>query len=110
MPTKEDLFIDEYIRCKFNGAEAARRVYNIGIRGGSTNPKASTARTIAAHVLARVSVQEKLRKKLKDADMGPEFVLKHLKRMAEDIDHPSHSMQAIDRLAHFLGVEIFPRK
>ncbi len=106
--TKEDLFIDEYIRCKFNGAEAARRVYNIGARGGSTDPESSTARTIAAQVLARLSVQQKLKKKLEDAEMGQEFLLKHLKRIAEDFEKPKYSLQALDRIAHILGVEVHP--
>jgi len=48
--TQEDLFIDEYIQCRFNGAEAARRVYNIGGKGGSRDLRASTARTMAAQL------------------------------------------------------------
>ncbi len=106
MSIKEDLFISEYFRCGFNGAEAARRVYNIGARGGRTDPKASTARTIATHVLARVSVQEKLRSRLKEADIGQDFVLGQLKCIAENTDNPRYSMQALDRLAHFLELDI----
>lgn len=106
---KENLFITEYINCHFNGAEAVRRVYNIGGKGGSCDPRASTARTMAAKLLAKGSVRAEIMQRLEDADMGMEFVLKHLKRIVESRDFDA-SLAAIDRIAVFLGIELHPPK
>lgn len=104
MRSKEDLFVDAYIANKFNGTQAALVAFNIRSK---KNPR-NVAAAIAYEYLRKPHISSKIKARLEDADMGQEFVLKHLKRIAEDIDHPSHSMQALDRLAHFLGVEIHP--
>lgn len=51
-------FSDDFLKTG-NGAEAARRNYKIGSRGGKIN--SSTARTIAAENLAKPSVREYLK-------------------------------------------------
>lgn len=107
---KEDLFVAEYIECRFNGAEAVRRVYNIGGKGGSRDPRASTARTIAAQLLAKPSVKAKLMQRMESAEMGIPFILQNLKRMVEESDNPKVSLDALDRIAVFLGMHIEPPK
>lgn len=107
--TKEDLFINEYIQCRFNGAEAVRRVYNIGGKGGSHDPRASTARTMAAQLLAKPSVQAKLMQRMESAEMGIPFVLQNLKRIAES-ERSDVALDALDRIAVFLGMHIEPPK
>jgi len=72
--TREDLFIIEYIQCRFNGAEAVRRVYNIGGKGGSRDRRSSTARTMAAQLLAKPSVKAKLMQRMESAEMGIPFI------------------------------------
>lgn len=107
--TKENIFIDEYIQCRFNGAEAVRRVYNIGGKGGSRDARASTARTMAAQLLAKPSVQAKIMQRLEAGEMGIPFVLKNLKRIAESGDFKD-SLDALDRMAVYLGMHIEPPK
>ena len=99
---KGDLFIDAYIANSFNGTKAALEVFDIK----SKNDPKNIAAAIAYEYLRKPHISSKIRAKLEDADMGQDFVLKHLKRIAEDNNHPSHSIQALDRLAHFLGINI----
>lgn len=102
MSNKADLFVDAYIANRFNGTKAAMEVFDIRSKKDPEN----TAAAIAYEYLRKPQISAKIKARLEDAEMGQEFVLKHLKRIAEDIDHPSHSMQALDRIAHFLGIEI----
>ncbi len=100
---KEDLFITEYIECRLNGAEAVRRVYNIGGKGGSRDPSASTARTMAAKLLAKDSVRARLKQRLGGNEIGIPFVLMSLQRLAES-ENSRIALKALDRLAAHLGM------
>lgn len=109
--SKEDLFIDQYIHCKFNGAEAVRHVYNIGGKGGRTDLKASTARTMAAQLLAKLSVRKRIRKKIEANDVGIPVVFNLYKRIAESHEHdPMAAIAALDRLAYIMGIDVYPPK
>ena len=99
---KGDLFVDAYIANKFNGTKAALEVFDIKSKKEPEN----VAAAIAYEYLRKPHISSKIKARLEEADRGQEFVLKHLKRIAEDIDNPTHSIQALDRLAHFLGLEI----
>jgi len=50
-------------------------------------------------------VQDKLRQRMESADMGIPFVLQNLKRIAE-IEKNDTALDALDRLAVFLGMHI----
>jgi len=99
---KGNLFVDAYIANRFNGTKAALEVFDIEFGKNREN----TAACIAYEYLRKPQISAKIKAKLEDADMGQEFVLKHLKHIAEDTEHPTHSMQALDRIAHFLKIDI----
>ena len=94
---KQQKFVSSYLELG-NGVAASRIA---GYKGNS-----NTLAVVASENIRKPNIKAAIKSKIKDADMGQDFVLKHLKRMAEDINHPTHSMQALDRLAHFLGIEI----
>jgi len=62
---KQQIFIDEYLRC-FNGAEAARRA------GYSEK----TARTIASNLLSNVDINEQIQSRLNEVHMSADEALK----------------------------------
>jgi phage terminase small subunit len=94
---KQHKFVSAYLEFG-NGVKAAR------VAGYKGTPV--TLASVAYENLRKPHISKEITSKIEEADMGQEFVLKHLKRIAEDFDHPSHSMQALDRIAHFLGINI----
>jgi phage terminase small subunit len=94
---KQYKFVSAYLELG-NGVKAAK------LAGYQGNP--ITLASVSYENLRKPHISSEIRSRLEDADMGQAFVLKHLKRIAEDEEHPTHSMQALDRLAHFLEIEI----
>ena len=68
---KNQVFIDEYLRC-FNGAEAARRA-------GYSEKR---ARTTAAELMAESSISEQIQARLSEMHMSADEALKRLSDMA----------------------------
>lgn len=83
---KQQIFIDEYLRC-FNGAEAARRA------GYSE----SRARTTAAELMAESSISEQIQARLAEVHMSADEAIKRLSDMARgDIGEFITSFGGID--------------
>ncbi len=94
---KQRRFVSAYLEFG-NGVKAAK------LAGYQGNPV--TLASVAYENLRKPHISSMIKARLEEVDMGQDFVLKHLKRIAEDKDHPTHSMQALDRLAHFLEIDI----
>ena len=106
--TKGDRFVDELIRNGFNGTRAALAVFDL--KGETEAARNNTAATIASEYLRKPKIQEKLKQRMEKKEISPEWLLTQLKRHAENEETPSHSMQAIDRLAHYMAIELKPKE
>lgn len=71
LTNKQQVFIDEYLKC-FNGAEAARRA----------GYSAKTARITASNLLAETNINEQIRARTTEIHMGADEALKRLADIA----------------------------
>jgi hypothetical protein len=106
--SKGDLFIDELIRNGFNATRAALVVFDL--KGETEEARYQTAASIGHTYLNKVEIQEKIKARMANKELSPEWLMTQLKRHAENEDTPTHSMQAIDRLAHVMSIELKPKE
>lgn len=104
---KGDLFVDAYIRHRFNGTAAALEVFDI--EGDDETKRRNTASTIAYEYLRKPEVDQKLRERLARADVSVEWVIAKLKALGEKSESDDTVLRVLDRLAHFVGAEIKER-
>lgn len=102
-PTKADLFVDAYIRNRFNGTAAALEVFDVE---GDEAARKNCAGSIAYEYLQKLDVQQKLRDRMSRTDISVEYVLRRLKELDTKTDNPDISLRVLDRLAHFVGAPI----
>lgn len=102
--TKGDLFIDELIRNGFNATRAALAVFDLGSE--TEEQRYQSAASIGHIYLNKIEIQAKLKERMANKEISPEWLMGQLKRHAENVDTPTHSMQAIDRLGHVMGIEL----
>lgn len=103
-PTKADLFVDAFIRHRFNASAAALEVFDI--TSDDEAKKKATAGSIGHEYLNKPQVQEKLRERMSRQDVSVEWVISRLKAMGEKTDNDDVGLRVLDRLAHFVGAPI----
>jgi len=106
--TKGDLFIDELIRNGFNSTRAALAVFDL--KGATEEARYQTAASIGHEYLNKPAIQAKIKERMANKEISPEWLMGQLKRHAENEETPTHSMQAIDRLAHVMDIELKPKE
>lgn len=102
--TKGDIFVDAYIANGFNGTQAALIAFDV------KDDDENVAASIAYDYLQKTVIQEKLQARLQRNDLSREWILSMYKQHAENMESPTFSMQALDRLAHVMGIEVKPRE
>lgn len=102
---REDLFVDAYIRNRFNGTQAALETFDLGSNGGQQI--SNTASALASEYLRKPKVQEKLRARMQQLNMSPEWVMERYKQVAAGKPN-QYTLPALDRLAHIMGIEVRP--
>lgn len=105
-PTKADLFVDAFIRHRFNATQAALEVFDLS---GDDEQRKRTAGSIGHEYLMKPETQKKLAARMARADISVEYVISKLKSKLEATDNDDVFMRALDRLAHFVGAEIKER-
>lgn len=105
-PTKADLFVDAFIRHRFNASAAALEAFDIE---GDDKQRAVTAGSMGYEYLNKPQVQEKLRERLARTDVSVEWVIAKLKALGDRSESDDTVLRVLDRLAHFVGAEIKER-
>lgn len=105
--SKADLFVDAYIRNRFNGTAAALEVFDI--EGDDETKRRNTASSIAYTYLRKAEVDQKLRERMERADVSVEWVISKLKKLGDKSESDDTVLRVLDRLAHFVGAEIKER-
>lgn len=105
-PTKADLFVDAFIRHRFNATQAALEVFDIK---GDEAQRKNTAGAMGSEYLYKPSVQLKLKDRMARQDISVEYVLSRLKNREETTENEDVALRILDRLAHFVGAEIKER-
>lgn len=105
--SKADLFVDAYIRNRFNGTAAALEVFDI--EGDDETKRRNTASSIAWEYLRKPDVDRLLRERMERADVSVEWVISRLKKLGESAESDDTVLRVLDRLAHFVGAEIKER-
>lgn len=108
IPDKEDLFLEAYFRHNFNGTAAALEVFNI--KGETEAQRKNTAGVVAYQYVRKSKVQQGIIDRMKRIDISVEWLMQQFKMLAEHDDSSDIKMRALDRIAHFLGVELKPKE
>lgn len=106
-PNKADLFVDAFIRHRFNGTAAALEVFDI--EGDDEARRRNVASSIAYTYLRKSDVAQKLRERMERTDVSVEWVIAKLKALGEKTESDDTALRVLDRLAHFVGAEIKER-
>lgn len=102
-PTKADLFVEAFIRHRFNATQAALEVFNLE---GDEETRKATAGSVGYTYLRKDDVQTKLRERMARNDISVEYVLRRLKEIGEKTENDDVALRTLDRLAHFVGAPI----
>jgi hypothetical protein len=106
-PTKADLFVDAFIRNRFNAQRAALEVFDINM--DDEKKGLNTAGVMGWEYLKKPKVQQMLKERMSRADVSVEMVIQNIKQLAISAESEDMRLRALDRLAHFVGAEIKER-
>jgi hypothetical protein len=102
-PTKVDLFVDAFIRCRFNATQAALNVFDLG---GDEKQRNRTAGSVGHEYLMKPETQKKLAERMARQDISVEYVLQRMKEREKTAESEDVAVRLLDRMAHFVGAEI----